>query len=164
MNNFTDFLIFMNIMYIVLTIVIYVNAKGAFNLKKEETPEGDDENINEMILDELNKPIRIENKKNIDITKIQQPNLKFEDIIVDIDNMINLVFITELYTSDLQGGLHVTKDDNLKKIAKTLTQKILDSISDNFRSKIYLFMDENLLVEVIYSNIVKRLLSNVDVN
>lgn len=164
-TNITDFLMILCIFTGMLTVVIYLNTynKQDRNLLKELQTQIK----KETKLDEISKSIDgiygnnqiIEkNKDGIDLHNISNPQLRLQDIIDDIDNMINIVFVTELYSIEIQG-VNISTDKELKRVGQTLTQKVVSSISVNFRAKIYLFINENLLVEIVYSNIMRRLLN-----
>lgn len=148
----------------ILHIVLIMNGVKDTNRDFDIMDGIDEKTLNNMKNDtdinfDIDKKIIIKDRENIDIHNISNPNLKLSDLIQDINDMINLVVITELYSIEIQGTLRITKDRDLKLIAKTLTDKTVNSISDNFRSKIYLFINENLFIEIVYSNVMRQLLN-----
>lgn len=166
-----DILMMVSVFGIMLTILIYINTRNVDFLNIDELVTEEMDLQKNKILEYNNakkdnahynhETVNISDKSGIGIDNIRNPELRMESVIQDLSEFINIVMVNELYSIELNGGLNIAKDDRFKEVVKIITTKILDSMSDNFRAKLYLFMNENLLVETIHSNVTRKVIGHV---
>lgn len=119
-------------------------------IKKENNPE--------------HETIVMSNLGHIDINTIRNSDVRIDSVLEDLSKLIGVVMVNELYSIELTGGLYVGRDEKLKEVVNLITKKIIVSMGDNFRAKFYLFMNENLLIETIHSNVSRQVIAHVSKN
>lgn len=129
------------------------------NIKKniDEKNKMYDNTLNDAIKDNTHVEVSID---NIDLSSynVQHTELTFQKIMTDLENMIQAVLVSELFSIEVNGGLKVSNDKKLKEIISTLTKKTLISMQPNFRLQIYFFINEDLLTSIVYSLMARKIL------